>query len=381
MQILIFSKNYLILNERSRNMKILVTGSNGFIGKHICRVLEKRKHIVLKYDKENSFEDLEKFICSCDWIVHLAGSMRPVSKEDYYVSNSELTKTITELIEKHDASPSIIFASSTQSSLNNDYGVSKLQAENYLFELQRTSNCNVAVFRLTNAFGKWGKPNYNSVVSTFCYNISHDLPIRIDDGSKVINFIYIDDIVRTFVGVIEGTQSFKRNNFNSVEPYYPISIGDLANKLYSFREYRQNLQTPNLENEFDKKLFATFLSYYSIDSLSYVNADDANSQCNLFACGNHFGNVSIETIKPGEEKWKHFHETMAHRITILVGQCSILLKEVNGGAQFEYYLNAKDKKYIDIPPGIIHSIQNKGNDDCIVLVWNSACNFEDTIDL
>ena len=177
-------------------MKALFTGSNGFIGKHMRLLLRRKGHEVFCYDVDSSLEELKEYLSKCDFVVHLAGINRPLSTEEFYEGNTNLTKTLCDLNKRN---VPIIMSSSIQAELDNDYGKSKRLAEEYLLN----SNVPVYVYRLANVFGKWCRPNYNSACATFCYNIAHDLPIEIRDRDYVVKFNYVEDVVDTFLKTIE----------------------------------------------------------------------------------------------------------------------------------------------------------------------------------
>lgn len=365
-------------------MNVLVTGSKGFMGKHICIELIKNAEINLfEFDRENSEMELEQFIKNADWIIHLAGEMRPKNNSDYYSVNLGLTELITNIIRKENSNCSIIFASSTQSTLNNDYGISKLEAERVLLKLQAEHGNKVAIFRLTNAFGKWGKPNYNSVVSTFCYNISHNLPITISDREKVVNFIYIDDIVKTFIGIVNGEKSFHTNDYNSIMPEYPVSIGRLADLIYSFKETRVNLSVPSVNDEFEAKLYATYLSFLPEDDFSYklkANSDKKGGFFAEFIKAPNSGQIGINVAKPGVVKGNHYHHTKSEKYLVIKGECEIKLRKIGTDNILIYKVSDSEFEVVDIPPGYVHSITNIGSCDSITLIWASELYYNSDTD-
>ena len=212
-------------------MKVLVTGSNGFIGKHMCVLLKRKGHEVFAYDLESSEEDLRKYVLQAEFIVHLAGINRPLTNEEFYDGNSNFTKKLIDLIKTNNLMTPIIMSSSIQAVLDNDYGKSKKMGEDYLF----ASRLPVYIYRLANAFGKWCRPNYNSAAATFCYNIAHDLPIEIRDRNYVVHYNYIDDIVDEFLKVIEAKEHHGSKDILYIAPTYDCSLGKLADLLYYFK--------------------------------------------------------------------------------------------------------------------------------------------------
>ena len=238
-------------------MKVLITGSNGFIGRNLVSKLEKIDNIeIITFNIEDSFDKIENNINSIDIIFHLAGVMRPKDPKEFYEVNTNLTKRIIDLIISKNLSIPVILTSSVHALTDTDYGKSKKMAEDIIINYGNNSN----VFRLTNAFGKWARPNASSVIATFCYNISHNLDIKVDETAE-INFIYIDDIIKEFVNIMLGNNpSNKEGNICSIKPTYRVKIKDLAETLYKFKSGNYD----NL-NEFEMRLLDTYNSYKEME--------------------------------------------------------------------------------------------------------------------
>lgn len=238
-------------------MRVLVTGCNGFMGKHLCLRLKNEGIEYIGFDINNTDYELKTFIKECDFVVHLAGVMRPLSREEFYSCNSDLTKKLIDIILESNRQIPVLLASSTQAILDNDYGKTKKMCEDYLFN----SGLPTYVFRFTNAFGKWGKPNYNSVASTFMYNIARNLEIYIRDPDFVVHFIYIDDIINSIMKCISGIIKPSKEIL-SVQPVYDCSLGHLADLLKYFKtSIDENHIEPLLKDDFEKKLFCAFYNY------------------------------------------------------------------------------------------------------------------------
>lgn len=352
-------------------MKVLVTGAKGFIGKHVCLALKTRQHTVYEYDLGNTPEELEQYIKDCDWIVHLAGVMRPQNRSDFSSANVDLTEVIANKIVELNAKCSIIFTSSIQAVLDNDYGSSKLAGEQILQKLHKEHGVKTIIFRLTNAFGKWCRPNYNSVVSTFCYNIANDLPIQISDPAHVVNFIYIDDIVKSFVDLIEGVKEGKIDDYNSVTPEYPISLGDLADMIRGFKDYRKNISVPSFRNELERKMYATYLSFLPEDQFAYdlnMHKDNRGSFTEFIRTP-EYGQVSVNVAHPGITKGNHYHWTKNERFLTVQGQCSIKFRKIGTDKVIEYIVDGKSLRVVDIPPGYVHNITAIGDEDAVTIMW------------
>ncbi len=237
--------------------KVLITGAHGFIGRNLIEKIGK-KYLIFNYDKNNTIEELENFIIDSEVIVHLAGSNRPLDFIEYNEVNFGLTQIITNFIKKHSLKTPIIFSSSIQATLNNPYGESKKKAEDLLIQFSKENNCNVFILRLTNVFGKWCKPNYNSVVATFCYNIAKDLQININDSNALLKLIFIDDVTNKIIELINFVGEYRSENIIELETYHEVRLGELAELIYSFKN---NSVIDFSDKDFVNKLKRTYEAY------------------------------------------------------------------------------------------------------------------------
>ena len=205
-------------------------------------------------------QELEEYIEKCDFIFHLAGVNRPEHEEEFMKGNFGFTSEMLELLKKHNNKAPIVITSSIQAELDNPYGKSKKAGEDLMFSYEKETNAKVMVYRLTNVFGKWCRPNYNSVIATFCYNIARDLPIKVNDSEVLLNLVYIDDVVEELIGALEG-KAHSKDKFCYVPIFHTKKLGDIANLIYSFRESRNNLMIPDMQDGFTKKIYSTYLKY------------------------------------------------------------------------------------------------------------------------
>lgn len=348
-------------------MKILVTGFKGFVGKNLCFWLKNSSHEVLGIDVDNQFE-LDNYIKQCDFIIHLAGVNRPLNNEEFYDGNTNFTKKLVDKIkDNHREDVPLIYTSSIQAEKDNDYGKSKLQAENYLF----SSGLKVYIYRLSNVFGKWCKPNYNSAVSTFIYNLIRGLPISVSNPKNVINLVYIDDICKEFVNLIENKIIRNDKSINTVEPIYHKTIEEIISKINSFIEIKNNLYLPSNEDEFDKKLYSTYLSYLPIDKFSYplnMHKDNRGSFTEIFKTDFN-GQVSVNIIKKGITKGNHYHHSKNEKFLVVKGTCSTRFRKIDDNEIIEYITSGDKLEVIDIPTGYTHSITNVGEEEAVVIMW------------
>ena len=250
-------------------MNVLVTGANGFIGKNLVVWLNDLDIHTEAYTRENSVQDFPDILKKTDFIVHLAGENRPEDDKDFDTVNVGLTASICEAVRSVGRKIPIILVSSVQANLDNAYGRSKLKAEIVVQKFKADTGSSVHIYRLPGVFGKWCKPNYNSVVATFCHNISHNLPIQINDPSFELNLVYIDDVVEEFINVIRGDLDNKK--ILSVQPEYKITLGALADQIKLFKGNCDSLVLEEVGDELVRKLYSTYVSYSSPNSLDTIH--------------------------------------------------------------------------------------------------------------
>ncbi len=350
--------------------KILVTGSQGFIGSNLISFLKRNDDYKIQgFDIENTDDELEKFVCNSDFIFHLAGVNRPDNKDEFRIGNTALTEKIVSILDNYKLNTPILMTSSIQSELENPYGLSKKDAENSLIRYQQKGGISY-IYRLTNVFGKWCRPNYNSVVATFCYNIAHGKDISISDRNKSINFVYIDDIIDEFLSVLEKGKS-EKELFYTIYPAYDVKLGEVADILYKFHGISDTLCIPDFSNLFVKKLHATYLSYLPDEKISYKLKKYADNRGDLFELikSEHFGQIFVSTTKPGITRGNHYHHTKNEKFCVIRGDAEIKLKHILKEKIITYNVSGKEPEVVDIPPGYSHSITNVGSTDIITLFW------------
>lgn len=351
-------------------MKILVTGSKGFIGSNLCLYLSSHEYEVYGYDIGVTDDVLKQYVSSANYIIHLAGINRPLKPEEFIDGNVNLTKKLLDMVQETGSKAPILFSSSTQAALDNPYGRSKKMAEDEILSFSKEHNHPVYVYRLYNVFGKWCRPNYNSVVATFCYNVAHDIPLSINKDAPAIDFVYVDDIIKEFVDVINGKRT-PNLDINHVEPHYSEKLDDVANLLYSFKESRQNLLVPLQQDGFAKKLYSTYLSYLDDTDFAYPlvsHKDQRGSFTEAFKT-NDFGQVSVNVSHPGITKGDHYHMSKNEKYLVVTGTCEIKLRKVGTDKVISYTCSGKDLKVVDIPPGYTHNITNIGTEDSVTIMW------------
>jgi UDP-2-acetamido-2,6-beta-L-arabino-hexul-4-ose reductase len=354
-------------------MKILVTGSNGFIGKNLCLELKNQGFVVLAFDVDKNEEQLVQFLSVADRVIHLAGINRPLTNEEFYDGNTNFTFRLIELVKASKRVIPIIFSSSTQAELDNDYGKSKRMAEELFFSFMKETGNPVIIYRLTNVFGKWCRPNYNSVVATFCHNIANNLSIQINDENHIVKLVYVTDVVKEFIKSLQEPTVFENGDTKEIYPIETITLGDLAEKIFGYKRIRETLFTPTFANDFDRKLYATFLSYYPSNGFAYdlkMNIDTRGSFTEILKTNND-GQISVNISKPGVTKGNHYHHTKTEKFIVVSGECEIKFRKIGTKDIFAYYVNGENMKAVDIPPGYTHSIKNVGTTDSVTIMWAS----------
>ena len=360
------------------NMKILVTGANGFIGKHTCLKLERKGHQVFKYDVDSSLEELVSYVKDADFVIHLAGINRPMSVEEFYEGNSNFTKKLVDLVKELRGNKlPIIMSSSIQAALDNDYGKSKKMGEDFLLN----SGLPVYVYRLANVFGKWCRPNYNSAAATFCYNIAHNLEISIRDREYVVHYNYVEDIVDEFIKVVESSKKDGSKDILYVNPTYDCSLGKLADLLYYFKgEIESDRHLPVIHDEFEFKLFKTFCDYLSDDGYSFNYAEDNRGSFEEIYKSKKWGQISDNMAYPGITKGGHYHTYKKEIFYTVIGESEIKQRNIENNDLIVDVINEKHRVPVWIITNYTHQITNIGKVNSHTIMWISEIYNPDTHD-
>ncbi|MBD1152588.1 SDR family oxidoreductase [Pelagibacterales bacterium SAG-MED22] len=354
-------------------MKVLITGENGFIAKNLKIFLKDRSDIeIFKFSKKNKISELVDLVDKVDFIFHLAGVNRSKNLNDFITGNEILTYELCEAIRKTNKKIPVIYSSSVQANLNNPYGVSKNKAENLLFNLKKEHNVPVYIYRLPNIFGKWCKPNYNSVVATFCYNIIRDIPININNPKNLINLVYIDDVISDFIMLMDNFKKISKiNKYQTVNPLYKITVGNLAKQIYAFKEIRNSNILERVGKGFVRALYSTYISYLPQDQFSYpvrAHSDQRGSFIEMIKTPD-CGQFSCFTILPNVTRGDHYHHSKTEKFLVINGNARFKFYNLDTHEKYEIEVNGDKPEIVESVPGWAHNITNIGKVEITVMIW------------
>jgi len=358
-------------------MKVLVTGANGFIGKNLIAELNRQEGIeVQPFDVDTPIEKLDEYCRECDFVYNLAGVNRPERVEEFKAGNFGFASTLLDALEKYGNTCPIMNASSIQAVLENPYGRSKKAGEDRMFAYGEKTGANIYIYRFPNVFGKWCRPNYNSAVATFCYNIAHDLPVQVNDRNTAMHLVYIDDVVEELLQALAGHPHMNAEGYCYVSEEHEVTLGEIVDLLYGFKDSRKNLSIPDMpENSFAKKLYSTYLSYLPEDGFSYpliMHEDERGSFTEILKSTDR-GQVSVNISKPGITKGNHWHHSKNEKFVVVSGRGRVRFRKYGEKDVIEYPVSGEKIEVVDIPTGYTHSIVNDGDTDLVTLIWCNEC--------
>lgn len=354
--------------------QILVTGANGFIGKNmVIHLNELSSYTVTTFLRGDDISKLPSLIAQADAVIHLAGENRPVDQAAFTQTNTELTAALCDAIQIENANKGrhvpLVFASSRQAEQDNPYGISKLEAEVVIQELAIKTGNPCVIFRLPGVFGKWCKPNYNSVVATFCHNIARGLPIQINDPTVNLRLVYVDNVINAFLRAVESPSlGCVRVN---VEPEYTINLGELATQIHAFSDCRSSLMTERVGTGFVRALYATYVSYLPNEEFSYElpqHADPRGVFVEMLKTPDS-GQFSFFTAHPGVTRGGHYHHTKTEKFLVIKGEALFRFRHLITNELVEIKTTGSKSQVVDTIPGWSHDITNTGSDEMVVMLW------------
>lgn len=379
-------------------MKILVTGAHGFVGKNLCAQLNNIKDgkarnypvkisEVMEYDLDTPTELLDVFCKKADFVFNLAGVNRPQNQEEFMQGNFGFASTLLDTLKKHRNTCPVMLSSSIQATLigrygESDYGKSKLAGEELFFRYEKETGAKVLVYRFPNLFGKWCRPNYNSVVATFCNNIANGLPIQVNDRSAKLEMLYIDDLVEEMIAALTGQEH--RCEFDGLETVlqdngkycavpitHKVTLGEIVDLLHTFAEQPTTLMIPEIPDQsFAKKLYSTYLSYLPKEKVAFplkMNVDERGSFTELLRTGK-CGQVSVNISKPGITKGQHWHHTKWEFFIVVSGHGLIQQRKIGSDEVIEFDVSGDKIEAVHMLPGYTHNIINLSDTENLVTV-------------
>ena len=373
---------------------ILITGAKGFVGKNLVENLKNirdgkdRVHKlpsdleILEYDIDNTETELEEFCKKADFVFNLAGVNRPKDNSEFMKGNFGFGEKLLNLLKKYKNDCPVMLSSSVQATLEgryagSEYGKSKLAGEELFKDYGKETGARVLIYRFPNLFGKWCRPNYNSAVATFCNNIANNLPIQVNDKNTELDLVYIDDLVEELLRAVNGNETKDEKGYCHVPEVHHVTLGEIVDLLYEFKESRKNLFIPNMtEGSFSKKLYSTYLSYLDPKDFSYslkMNEDNRGSFTEIVKSLDR-GQVSINISKPGITKGQHWHNTKNEKFLVVAGEGIIQLRKIGANEIVEYRVSGKEMTVVDMIPGYTHNIINTSETENLVTVmWCNEC--------
>lgn len=350
-------------------MKILVTGSSGFIGKNlVTRLAEIGEHEVIFFDRTCQLDELKIKVAQVDFVFHLAGVNRPTDERGFFKDNTNLTDSLVKALKETGAQVPLVLSSSIQAEFDSGYGRSKLAAEELSLTYMKDTGAPVYVFRLPNVFGKWCKPNYNSVVATFCYNLANDLSITINDRNAPLSLVYIDDVCDSFIRLLTERDT---GGFKDVFPVYQSTVGEVADLIVKFKESRDNMITEEVGVGLTRALYSTYISYFDPGQFSYIvpgYTDQRGTFVEMLKTTKS-GQFSFFTAHPGVTRGGHYHHSKTEKFLVIKGQACFRFKHIITGEFYELTTNSDENLIVETIPGWAHDITNVGDDELIVMLW------------
>lgn len=356
------------------NRRVLVTGANGFIGKNLLvRLSELPGITVSTFVRGDDVANLPALVAHADCVVHLAGENRPVDDAAFVQVNTGLTQALcAALAAEHQRSGRqlpLVLASSTQVERDNLYGQSKLAAEQAVQELCAATGHPAIIYRLPGVFGKWCKPNYNSVVATFCHNIARDLPIQINDPAARLQLVYVDDVVSSFIAALDAPATGLTRG--EVTPLYTTTLGELAQQIRAFGDCRTSLMSERVGTGLVRALYATYVSYLPNERFAYEvpqHADARGVFVEMLKTPDS-GQFSYFTAHPGITRGGHYHHTKTEKFLVIKGRALFKFRHLLTDERYELHTSGDTPVVVDTIPGWTHDITNVGTEEMVVMLW------------
>jgi UDP-2-acetamido-2,6-beta-L-arabino-hexul-4-ose reductase len=350
-------------------MRIVVTGADGFVGKNLrVRLSECGYDDVVSVTRSTPEVEALDALGTSDFVFHLAGVNRPLRVDEFETGNVGVTEWLSEVLRGTGRPVPVVLSSSTQALLDNPYGRSKRAAEEVLLQYARESGAPVYLLRLTNVFGKWCRPNYNSAVATFCHNLTRGLPVTVHDASAPLTLLYIDDAVSAMLRLLDGAS---RPGYVDVGPTYATTVGEVVSVLESFADSRRTLVVPEVGTGLTRALYATYLSYLPPTDFAYGlrrHTDPRGVFVEMLKT-RASGQVSYFTAPPGVTRGEHYHHTKTEKFLVVKGKARFGFRHVATGETHEVLVEGEAAQVVETVPGWVHNITNVGDEEMVVMLW------------
>jgi UDP-2-acetamido-2,6-beta-L-arabino-hexul-4-ose reductase len=351
-------------------MKVLITGAQGFVGRNLALALSERKDFeVLEFTREHSIDALPALLAGADAVVHLAGVNRPQDAAEFASGNGGFTLELAQRLTQTGRAIPVLFASSIQAEYDNPYGRSKRAAEDALTDYARTAGASVALYRLPNVFGKWARPNYNSAVATFCYNLARGLPIQINDPAALLRLVYVDDVVAAFIDCLRKPEPGVA--WPTVQPEYKTTVSEVAEQIRAFAEVRQGLVSERVGTGLIRALYATYVSCLPTEAFAYPlpRYGDARGVFVEMLKTKDSGQFSFFTAHPGVTRGGHYHHSKTEKFLVIKGRARFGFRHMTEGTAYTLETRGEEPVVVETIPGWAHDITNVGEDELVVMLW------------
>lgn len=326
--------------------KVLVTSADGFMGKNLCAMLDRDEQIeVLRFTDINAPKDLEQYVSMADFIFNF---------------HPELTQSIVDYLTKNSAKTSVVACPSTE------------DAEEALLKWAEENSTNIYLYRLPQVFGKWSQPHTDSPVAMLCHHITHGQDMIIDNPDDQLTLVYIDDVVDELLRTLNGETKKTPDHVYRVEPEFKATWQEVADKLKEMQEGREKLFVPNFENAFDRNLYATLTSHFTLDQVDYPldQKRDERGWLVEFIKSQHFGQIYVSRTNPGFTRAIHWHHTKVEKFLVIGGEAEIKLRQLHSDKVETYRVNGDELRVLEMPTGYVHSVKNTGDTDMYLLIWS-----------
>ncbi|MEO5872345.1 MAG: NAD-dependent epimerase/dehydratase family protein [Gemmatimonadaceae bacterium] len=351
-------------------MRIVVTGGDGFIGRNLrVRLGELGHREVASFDKENGDVELHAALADAEFVFHLAGVNRPKNDAEFAEGNATLTASVCAALRATGRTIPLVYTSSTQAELDNAYGRSKRAGELEVERYGAESGSPAVVLRLTNVFGKWSRPNYNSAVATFCHNVARGLPITVNDPNAPLRLVYIDDVVDAMIRLLDAPDA--PTGVVDVGPVHATTVGEVAALLAEFVASRETLMMPRVGTGLTRALHATYVSFLPPEKFAYGlrrHADPRGVFVEMLRTPD-CGQFSFFTAGPGITRGEHYHHSKTEKFLVIKGTARFGFRHIVTGERYELTVGGDDARVVETVPGWTHNITNIGDDEVVVMLW------------